>query len=175
MQQSEPRILKFVGGEGRVVQIDESVITKRKYNRGRVVPERWIIGIYDVSMKTGYIQYIARRTADTLETVIQAHVRQGSEIWTDKWRGYNNLKNLGYTHKTVNHSKYFKDPDTGVCTNQVEGYWSKLKQYLRRLGVMSSPFLPEYIDVFLWEQQYGQTAQNRMSNLISHIAERYGN
>lgn len=80
---------------------------------------------------------------------------------------------MGYQHKTVNHSKNFKDPTTGVCTNHVEGYWSCLKSYLRRLGVMSSPFLPEYIDQFLWKERYGDSAKERMLRIIEHISERY--
>lgn len=30
---------------------------------------------------------------------------KGTHICTDSWKGYNNLKNLGYTHSTVNHTK----------------------------------------------------------------------
>lgn len=155
------------------MQIDESVITRRKYNRGRLVPEKWIIGIYDVTLKKGHIQYISQRNAAVLESVITKHVKKGTEIWTDNWRGYNNLKNIGYTHKTVNHSRFFKDPITGVCTNHVEGYWSKLKRWLRRIGVMSSPYLPEYIDQFMWQEQYGNKTSVKMSNILTHISQKY--
>lgn len=34
---------------------------------------------------------------------------------------------LLYIPKTANHSKHFVDPYTNVCTNYVEGDWSKLK------------------------------------------------
>ena len=37
-----------IGGPGIVVQIDESVIAKRKYNRGHAVKERWVFGIPDI-------------------------------------------------------------------------------------------------------------------------------
>ncbi|KAI8882639.1 hypothetical protein K501DRAFT_295134 [Backusella circina FSU 941] len=46
----------------------------------------------------------------------------------DCWKGYNNVKNLRYKHKTVNHKKYFKDPITKVHKNGIEDTWSGLKR-----------------------------------------------
>lgn len=167
----------FTGGPGHVIQIDESVITRRKYNVGRIVQQKWILGIYDVTRKRGFVVFVADRSAQTLEFYIQKHVLAGSEIWTDCWRGYSNLGTLKgvspYTHKTVNHSRNFVDPVTNVCTNHIEGHWSCLKQYLRRLAVMQSPFLSQYIDQFMWREIYGQTAADRFKNLLLQIREKY--
>ena len=33
-----------IGGQGKIVQIDETKVGKRKYNRGRMVEGHWIIG-----------------------------------------------------------------------------------------------------------------------------------
>lgn len=33
-----------IGGENKIVEIDETVLVRRKYNRGRVVDEQWIFG-----------------------------------------------------------------------------------------------------------------------------------
>jgi hypothetical protein len=51
------------------------------------------------------------RTREALEDIILANVEIGSMIFTDEWRGYNNLENIGYIHQTVNHSLNFVNPE----------------------------------------------------------------
>ena len=68
------------GGPGKIVQIDESVITKRKYNRGRGVrndrKEKWVLGIYDVETKKGVVLYVVKRDKQTLVPLIQQYVAE---------------------------------------------------------------------------------------------------
>ena len=40
-----------IDGPGVIVQIDESIMSKHKYNRGRFVPEHWVIGGIDTKRK----------------------------------------------------------------------------------------------------------------------------
>lgn len=112
-----PELFKL-GGVGHIVQIDETVVTKRKYHRGRLIPEKWVLGIYDTTLKKGVAIYVHRRNANTLIEKIIEHVGIGSEIWTDGFRGYNIISKLGgvspYIHKTVNHRRNFVDPITGA-------------------------------------------------------------
>ena len=37
-----------IGGEGKVVEIDECLLVRRKHNVGRVVKEQWIFGGVEV-------------------------------------------------------------------------------------------------------------------------------
>ena len=73
---SEPMQL---GGHGKVVQIDESVLVRAKYNRGRQLRERqrWLFGVYDPATKQGYIQLVEDRSADTLLPITQRVVAPG--------------------------------------------------------------------------------------------------
>ena len=94
---STPALFQF-GGPGRTVQIDESVMVKRKYNRGRRVREQWVFGIYDPLMSTGYIEFVDRRDRETLLPIIQRYVLPGTTVVTDGWAAYRGLNQLGYTH-----------------------------------------------------------------------------
>nr|XP_047123618.1 uncharacterized protein LOC124806602 [Hydra vulgaris] len=115
-----------LGGPGLIVEIDESLFFKRKYNVGHNVEKHWIFGAFDVTSKKGYLRRVEDRTAQTLVPIIQQWVAPGSIIHSDQWASYTNLNNLGYNHFTVNHTINFVDPDTGATTNHVESFWYPL-------------------------------------------------
>lgn len=167
---------KQIGGVGHIVEIDESAVSKRKYNRGKRVGRGgktvWVLGMYDKEEKEGVILHVEERDKCTMLPEIQRHVKWGTTIWTDQWAAYNGLDNIGFIHETVNHSNEFKSK-TGVCTNGVEGYWRTLKGYCRGKGVMSSKFLFEYVDEFMWSAQYSKDSLSKFRNMIQHIKEHY--
>ncbi len=74
-----------IGGPGHVVQIDESIMVKRKDGRGQQAAERWVFGGYDTTSKKGFLQFVDRRTAAILLPIIQEMVVAGTEIWSDEW------------------------------------------------------------------------------------------
>ena len=37
-------IVSVIGGEGKTVELDETVVVKRKYNRGRMLAAGWLFG-----------------------------------------------------------------------------------------------------------------------------------
>ena len=73
--------------------IDESVMVKAKYNRGRNLrlPQRWVFGIYDTVQKLGYIVFVTDRSAQTLLPIIERVVRPGSIIHSDGWGAYDRI------------------------------------------------------------------------------------
>lgn len=55
-----------LGGPEHNVQIDETVVAKRKYHRGCLIPEKLVLGMYNTTMKMGVVVYIRRKNATTL-------------------------------------------------------------------------------------------------------------
>ena len=121
----------IIGGEGIRVELDESKFGKRKYNRGHRVEGAWVFGGVEITdERKVFLAVVDKRDAYTLRCLIVKHVRRGSIIVTDFWRGYLGLEQLGYVHLRVNHSETFVDEESGACTNTIEGTWSAVKRKL---------------------------------------------
>lgn len=119
----------IIGGDGIRVELDESKFGKRKYNRGHRVDGVWVFGgVEKTEERKVFLGIVERRDAYTLRCLILKHVRRGSIVITDFWRGYLGLEELGYVHLRVNHSETFVDDVSGACTNTIEGTWSAVKR-----------------------------------------------
>ncbi|WUR05163.1 DDE-TNP-IS1595 domain-containing protein [Vairimorpha necatrix] len=123
---------KKIGGPGIIVEIDESKFGKRKYNKGHKVDGVWVIGMVERTAERSLVLLkVKNRKAETLERLIKKYVSPGSIIFTDCWKGYINLNQLGlYEHYTVNHSLGFINPENGVHTNTIEGTWAGVKRVI---------------------------------------------
>lgn len=143
-----------IGGPGTVVEIDESVMTKRMYNRGRKMSEIWLFG--GICRQTGerFIFQVPERSADYLIPLIQVYIKPGTTIHSDGWAAYNEIKNLpqNYNHLIVNHSENFVDPETGCHTQSVERMWREVKRVKRIMEGINPIDIDGYIAEYLWRK-----------------------
>ena len=162
---------KKIGGPGLTVEIDESLISKRKYHRGRKQSgQQWVVGGICRETKDLFIVPVEKRDAPTLTTVILSHVQIGSTVMTDCWKAYGTLSDLRYVHQTVNHSTHFVDPTSGACTNYIENAWRWLKFGLFSTGTKKNK-LNGYLFHYMWSKKYG--GADRFRNIVKHIALHY--
>ncbi len=84
-----------------------------------------------------------------VENYILSSVAVGSELITDEYSGYGNMKHA-YDHTSVNHSRgeYVKG---NVHTNNIENYWSLVKRALKGTYIHVEPF---HLDRYLDEQGF---------------------
>lgn len=79
-----------LGGPGNVVEIDESLIVKRKYHRGRVLRRQniWIVGGIDRTTRRAFACLTKHRDRDTLFAILTHFIEQGIS-----YSHYINLRN----------------------------------------------------------------------------------
>lgn len=125
--------LEKIGGVDHIVEIDETCISRRKYNIGRLKKQIWIVGGICRETKNIFLEITNKRDSNTLKSIISSNVNPQSTIITDAWRGYNFLKNENYQHKIVNHSINFINPeDQNIHTQNVENLWKYVKKYFKK-------------------------------------------
>ena len=107
-----------------LVQVDESYFGKLKSNQ----PQTIVVGAIEPDTRRIALRITNSRGQDALEQFVTDSVASGTLVVSDKWYAYQELPLLGYAHESWNHS-------TGqfAGTNQIEGLWSSIKRYLRKL------------------------------------------
>ena len=160
-----------IGGPGIEVEIDESKFGKRKYQKGKQVEGQWVFGGRESKDKSKiFMVPVKKRNRKTLIPIIQKYIKKGSIIHSDCWRPYKVLSKLGYQHVTVNHSKNFKDPKTGACTNRIESDWRHAKVSLPSYGVKKDGH-QSYLAEFLWRRKYHN--EDLFLTIIEQVNEQY--
>lgn len=154
---------------GEPVEMDETYVGGRRRPRhtgeirkGRPGP--------DDKEKTPVIGLVQRRgrvvalatpsvKSATLLPLIQERVLPGTMIYSDEFRSYDPLRQMGYPHKRIRHSeKVYVSGD--VHTNTIEGFWSLVKRGID--GVyhsVSAKHLQGYLNEYAW--RYNQRLEPR--------------
>jgi len=167
-----------LGGPGHIVEIDESLFAKVKYNRGKDLWRKqvWVFGLVDRITGEIYFEIVPDRTAETLLNVIEQHVLPGTLIYSDQWRAYDKislLHNQQVQHQTVNHSVHFVNPDTMACTNKIESCWNTVKIRFKEMRGCSRPKIQGYLDEFMWRHNNHLARHEVNDNIFPVIVRVY--
>ncbi|GFS92362.1 putative transposase-like protein [Trichonephila clavipes] len=115
---------------GKTVEIDESKIGERKYNKGHFMQGQWVFGGIERKMGRCFLVAVHDKMAETLIGLFESWIEPGTTIISDNWKSYKKLSERGYHHLTVNHSLEFVDSETGAHTNTIEVTWRHFKASL---------------------------------------------
>ena len=160
---------------GDYSEIDESMMSRRKYNKGRLNNgQTWVIGITNRKLpnnktKDYHIEIVDKRDRKTCEDFIKRNVKPGSIIYTDSFKSYHNLKNIGYEHKMVNHSKNYVDKsNASIHTQNVENMWGLIKRKIKP-QYRGKKHLIKHFNEFKWRNK------NKSKDIFEEFLNNTGN
>jgi transposase-like protein len=162
-----PEIVEKLGRAGRRRRL------KGKRGRGTLADEK--PPIFGMLQRDGQvvITMLPNVQRVTIEPLIQQTIQAGSCLYTDEYDIYNHLGEVGYTHKTVNHSagEYARDDDGDgfheVHVNTLEGFWSLLRSWLRPHRGISQEKLPLYLRFFEFVHNVRRRGKTLLASLLA--------
>lgn len=123
------------GGRGRkrmqaLLKRYAKVLNHQDYlKRAREIRAEHKVLVFGILQRQGqvYAHIITKADKRTLQPIVRLVVEKGATVFTDKWRGFSELKLDGYTHRDVNHSEEYVAKD-GSHINGIEAFWSFAKR-----------------------------------------------
>ena len=167
--QETERASPFSGSE---VEVDESYFGAKRVRgkRGRGASGKTIVFVIYKRSGSVYTEIVPNVQKKTLQRIIRGQISLNSIIYSDGWRGYNGLVDVGYQkHLRVFHSKdEFVNEDSHI--NGIESFWSYAKRRLHKFnGVAKHTF---YLHLKECEYRFNHRDEN-LSHLLLKLLERY--
>ncbi|EFO88693.1 hypothetical protein CRE_06611 [Caenorhabditis remanei] len=148
-----------IGGNGSIIEIDETHVHTRKYGRGiQRGSDVWIIGGAMRGTRIVFAEVVQSRNAKTLVPLLKRNIKADSVVISDGWGAYSQLNVHFERHVTVNHSRefgYVMEDGLNVNTNTIEGVWRRLKDPLKAGNGTTDELLPSYINEFIVRERSG--------------------
>lgn len=123
------------GGEGGIVEVDETFIGKLKgVEKRRAFHHKMkVLALVDRNSGQARTMVIDNVNAETLIPIVLANVERESRVMTDEHSGYRHIKDHFAAHGTTSHGRgqYVDLEDRSVHSNTVEGYFSIFKRGMK--------------------------------------------
>jgi len=128
-------------------EIDESYFgAKRKrgfrgkLKRGRGTCKQPVFGLLKRGGKV-YTEIIPNCKKRVLQPIIRGKIDPSAIVYTDGWRGYDGLVDVGYDkHYRVNHGENEFSKGNGIHINGIENFWSFTKRRLSKFNGVKKNF-----------------------------------
>jgi len=128
-------------------EIDESYFgAKRvrgyrdKLKRGRGTRKQPVFGVLKRNGRV-YTEIIPNCKKPVLQAIIKGKIDPSAVIYSDGWRGYDGLVDVGYDkHFRVNHGNNEFSKGSGIHINGIENFWSFTKRRLSKFNGVKKNF-----------------------------------
>lgn len=111
-----------------------------KLKRGRGTLKQPVFGILKRDGRV-YTEIIPNCKKPILQAIIKGKIDSSTVIYTDGWRGYDGLVDVGYDkHYRVNHGNNEFSKGHGIHINGIENFWSFAKRRLSKFNGVKKNF-----------------------------------
>ncbi|KAG0440318.1 hypothetical protein DMUE_1830 [Dictyocoela muelleri] len=93
--QYNKRCMAKLGGEGTIVEANETLTASAKYGKGRFPEQSWVFWVLESETGRCYLNVVPDRKRATIEKIISSIVVESTIICTDQAKMYGSLDEMG--------------------------------------------------------------------------------
>lgn len=150
---------EIIGGNGVVVEIDETIFRHKKYNKNKKrEDDYWVFGGIERQGKKCFLEVVEDRSASTLVAIIKKYIEPGSIIHSDCSKAYASLEEKGYTHLA------FSDSESRTSKQTIESTWLALKRSLPK-----QEFYESYFVEYIFRKKYLKSESDKFQTFLEKL------
>ena len=163
-----------IGGQGHIVEIDESQSRKNKYHKGRLVDGVGVFRGIDRTTRETFFKTVEDWSAETLLPIILENVHPDMTIISDCRKAYSRLQEHFFRYRTINHSVNFVDPeDPSLHANTIETMWCALLRNMLPGNGTQKDFYMSYFDWYCIQRWYIDDSERRFKAFLELVRRIY--
>lgn len=159
-----------LGGEGKVVEIDETYIGGKDKNAGPRGDKVIVMGMVERGGEA-LVRVVPNMKHENILPIIEASIEKGTEVHADMLTSYDVIGRSGYDLKRINKKALnaHVSPD-GHTVNAVENFWRHLKRSIEGTHFSVSP---KYLERYAKEFEYRFNRRMRPETMLGELLSRF--
>ncbi|KAL7645190.1 UNVERIFIED_CONTAM: hypothetical protein RMT77_003575 [Armadillidium vulgare] len=167
----QPRSL---GGEDKIVEIDETYFSKRRNEEGKMVPDQWVFGGICRETEEVFLCPVPEITEEAIIECIKNNIKPGTTIISDCQPSYKNIgyiEDYHYKHIMINNNEDDVDPTINANIQSIENIWFILNERNKKHCGTVRQMFNSYLSEFVWRRRYAN--KDLFVNILKDIASCY--
>lgn len=160
-----------IGGFTKHVEVDETYIGGKADGKAMSRKNKTVVvGVLERGGKLA-MRVVPNQKRASILPVVMDNVKPLSTVHTDEHTAYQNLREEGFYHETVNHGRGEYVSSTGSHVNSIEGVWAALKRGINGTYIHVSPkHLPKYLAEFEYRHNLRREPHLMLDRLLLGFA-----
>lgn len=154
-----------IGGQGVIVEVDESKFLRRKFSHSQEVKGNWIYCGVEKMSKKSFFKIVEKPSKDELLGVIKEFILPGTVIVSSCWKTYNCLLDDRYIKLIHSCGYQFKEAVSNSRNSPTQTVCAEVKRSLSVKKMFDNNF-PSYLAEYIWRKKHRDVAKEHLLHVF---------
>lgn len=156
-----------LGGRGKIVELGETKVGKKKFNKGRLLEGQWILGGIERDSRRMFVVSVKERNISTFISILRDWIYPGTTIIAECAKSYTLQSDERLKRFIIKYKINFIDPFTSTHGQSMNNRWKQ-----RDVPDSRKEFPNTYFLEYMYRVKYGNS-DDLFLTFVKHLSEVY--